>query len=676
VGQLQDVRLRSKRGAWFAFAVLVLGGVASGVWSLTRTPPAPNGVLVHVEGCEDGCREAIFAYAERLLAEHGLEAVPDIERRFPTGLNEVLGTARREGAAHALFLTLGSVEEREGAAEGRVQVLVEVVLDAATAGGRTTRVSRQLSLEGESEAHALKLAGDAVLDGSIDDIAAFLVESEAIEGLLASDPTPQQIETRERLERVRGGAEPLRAARADFEERCERGRETAETTEGLELRCQLRTNAPLALCPSETPVAVVETGVIVQAGSRIPRFRLGRRADVERSPETFDRLLHWDPAARAYYMAHAPRMRPDADALGPHRSVHVELALEPSGGTVGSALVLTRGSPRREAVVIHRAEPPVRIGLPHLAPDGQSVTFTRQEHEHAAPELMWMRAVPDATPEPVTDFGAFGLFLERPESESEAGSESGSEPESESESDVLLFVTVAGAQGAEAGGGPAQAEEDGRSEQQQLFDDLLAPNEEERATLDLPRLTHQAVMRVGPDGPALVARIGGVERPVQGVLGATEAGVVVASASRPFGCTVGIVDWETWEARWIEVGGCLRSGSVAPGPRGDAIYGTMRVAELSDPVVGDAEVVRVDLDDGRLTQLTHDGVEDSKVIAGVTEGGVRLAIQRRPPTTYARFAPAFACTTLAPTEPGEPFTPRPPPATPPPPGEGEAPAPP
>ncbi len=263
-----------------------------------------------------------------------------------------------------------------------------------------------------------------------------------------------------------------------------------------------------------------------------------------------------------------------------------------------------------------------------------------------------------------------------PESASEPESELASESESEPASDILLLVTVAGAQGAEAGEAPAELEGETRSEEQQLFDDLLAPNEEERATLDLPRLTHQAVMRVGPGGPSLVARIGGVERPVQGVLGATEAGVVVASASRPFGCTVGIVDWETWEPRWLEVGGCLHSGSVAPGPRGDAVYGTMRVAELYDPVVGDAEVVRVDLEDGRITQLTHDGVEDGQVIAALTGEGVRLAIQRRPRTTYARFAPAYVCTALAPTEPGQPFTPRPPPATPPPLGEDEAPDPP
>jgi len=659
------VRLRSKRGAWFAFALLVLGGIASGTWSLTRSPPAPNAVLVHIEGCDEGCREAIFAYAERLLGEHGFEAVPDVERLFPADLNRVLTTARREGASHALFLSLHAVESREGAGGAdRVQVLAEVMLDVATADGETMRVSRQLSLEGEDEIHALKLAGDAVLDGAIDRVAGFLVESSAVEAFLASEPTPRELETRERLERARGGVEALEAAQSDFEQRCERARETAEATEGLELRCQLRTNAPLALCPSENPVAVLETGVVVHAGTRTPRFRLGRRADVERSPETFDRLLHWDPLARAYYMAHAPRMRPDADALSPHWSVHVELALEPSGGVIGSALVLTGGTPRREGVVLLRTEPPVRIGLPHLAPDGRSVTFTRQEHEHAAPELMWMPARADAIPEPVTAFGAFGSFLERPllaASESESGAEV--PPESEApvpEADALLFVTVAGAQGAEAVA-DAPEEEGDRSEEQQLFDDLLAPNAEERATLDLPQLTHLAVMRIGPGGPSLVARIGGVERPVQAVLGATAEGVVVASAGRPFGCTVGVVDWDTWEPRWVDVAGCLRSGSVAPGPRGDAIYGTMRVAEVSDPVVGDAEVVRVDLQDGRITQLTHDGVEDTKVIAGVSDGAVRLAIQRRPPTTYARFAPAYACTALAPTEPGQPFTPRPPP---------------
>ncbi len=681
MGQLQDVRLRSKRGAWFAFALLVIGGIASGTWSLTRSPPAPNGVLVHVEGCDEGCREAIFAYAERLLGEHGFEAVPDVERRFPTDLSAVLATARHEGAAHALYLTLDSVERRAGAGgPDHVQVLAEVVLDTATSDGQTLRVSRQLSMEGEDEVHALKLAGDAVLDGAIDRVAGFLVESGAIEDFLASEPTPREVETRERLERVRGGVEALAAAESDFEQRCETARETAERTQGLDLQCQLRTNAPAALCPSESPMAVLDTGIVVHAATRVPRFRLGRRSDVERSPETFDRLLHWDPRARAYYMAHAPRMRPDADALGPHWSVHVELAQEPSGGVVGSALVLTRGTPRRESVVLLRTEPPVRIGLPHLAPDGQSVTFTRQEHEHAAPELMWMRASPDATPEPVTAFGAFGHFLQRPvvvpepspegvpEAPGEAETPEAAPPE---EQGILLFVTVAGAQGAEVTADVAE-EESGRTEEQQLFDDLLAPNEEERATLDLPQLTHQAVMRVGAEGPTLVARIGGIERPVQGVLGATTEGVVVASAGRPFGCTVGIVDWQTWEPRWVEVGGCLHSGSVAPGPRGDAIYGTMRVAEVGDPVVGDSEVVRVDLVDGRITQLTHDGVEDSKVLAGVTEAGVRLAIQRRPATSYARFAPAYACTALAPEEEGEPFTPRPPPATPPPPGEGEA----
>lgn len=694
MGQLQDVRLRSKRGAWFAFAVLVLGGIASGTWSLTRRPPAANGVLVHVEGCDEGCREAVFAYAERLLGEHGFETFRDIERRFPADLSEVLATARREGAAHAIFLDLDSVETREGAgSEGRVQVLAEVVLDAATADGRTFRVSRQLSVEGDDELHALKLAGDAVLEGAVDRLAAFLVQSRPVEELLASEPTPRLIEVRERLERVRGGVEALEAAQTDFEQRCEAARRTAEQSEGLELRCRMRTNAPLALCPSETPVAVLESGVVVQSATRTPRFRLGRRADVQRSPETFDRLLHWDPRARAYYMAHAPRMRPDADALGPHWSVHVELAPEPSGGVIGSALVLTRASPRRESLVLHRTEPPVRIGLPRLAPDGRSVTFTRQAHEHAAPELMWMRARPGATPEPVTAFGAFGRFLERPRPEAPAASEAevgaaSEAPESEApereaperesaeeeapERDVLLFVTIAGAQGAEAGVAEADDAPEDRTEEQQLFDDLLAPNEEERATLDLPQLTHQAVLRVGEGGPTLVARIGGVQRPVQGVLGATAEGAVVASASRAHGCTVGVVDWQTWEPRWIEVAGCLRSGSVAPGPRGDAVYGAMRIAERSDPVVGDTEVVRVDLVDGRITQLTHDGVDDTEVLAAPTSEGVRLAIQRRPPVTYARFAPAYACTALAPTEPGAPFTPRPPPATPPPPGEGGA----
>lgn len=679
MGQLQDVRLRSKRGAWFAFALLVIGGIASGTWSLTRSPPAPNGVLVHIEGCDGGCREAIFAYAERLLGEHGFEAVSDVERRFPTDLNAVLATARHEGAAHALYMTLNSVESRAGAGgEDRAQVLVEVMLSVATADGQTMRVSRQLSIEGEDEAHGLKLAGDAVLDAAIDRVAGFLVQSDAIVTFLASEPVPREVETRERLERVRGGVDAMVAAQSDFEARCTTAQETASRTQGLDLHCALRTNGPVAFCPSESPVAVLETGVVVHAGTRMPRFRLGRRADVERSPETFDRLLHWDPAARAYYMAHAPRMRPDADALGPHWSVHVELAPEPSGGVIGSALVLTRGTPQRESVVLLRTEPPVRIGLPHLAPDGASVTFTRQEHEHAAPELMWMRAEPGATPEVVTDFGAFGHFLERPampapEPAAEAGAAEAGATDPAMEAELLLLVTVAGAQGAEAGADVPEDEAGDRTEEQQLFDDLLAPNEEERATLDLPQLTHQAVMRVGAEGPSLVARIGGVERPVQGVLGATAEGVVVASASRPFGCTVGVVDWRTWEARWIEVGGCLQSGQVAPGPRGDAIYGTMRVSEVSDPVEGDSEVVRVDLVDGRLTQLTHDGVEDGKVLVGVTPQGVRLAIQRRPATSYARFAPAYVCTALAPEDEGEAFTPRPPPATPPPPGEDAAP---
>ncbi|MAQ16154.1 MAG: hypothetical protein CMN30_15355 [Sandaracinus sp.] len=656
VGQLQDVRLKNKRGAWAAFALLVLGGIGAGTWSLTRMPPAPNGVLVHVEGCSDECREALQELTARLLGEHGFEAIPDVERRFPTDLAEVLATARKEGAAHALFLQLESSAEREGAGDpDHVLALVEVILDVATAEGDTERVSRQVSVEGEDLAHAMKLAGDEVLEGSVDALAAFLVESETVERFLASDPVPREVEVRERLERVRGGVDALRASQRDFADKCAAARTRTEASDGLELECSLRTGGELPLCPNETLVDMVDTGVVVHAGTRLPRFRLGRRAGVEVGPETFDRLLHWDPDARAYYMAHAPRMRPNAAALGAHGSVHVELVHEPSGGETGSALVLADGAPGRGPRVILREPAPVRIGLPRLAPNGASLVFTRQAHESAAPELMWMPTTVGASPREVTPFGVFGRFVDRPDAA------------------PLLVVTVPGVEGATE----APESDTPPSEEEQLFDDLLSLDAEERANLDLPRLAHLAVLEVGAAEPTLVQRIGGTDEPVFGLLGATADALVVASANREDGCTFGVIPWATWEPTWIPVGPCVSSGSVAPGPRGDAVYGTMRIADAGDESPGDAEVVRVDLSDGRITQLTHDGVEDTAVLARAQEDGrVRLAVQRRPRPDYARFAPQLVCDAWAPTEPGEPFTPRPPPATPPPPGPDGSPDPP
>ena len=102
--------------------------------------------------------------------------------------------------------------------------------------------------------------------------------------------------------------------------------------------------------------------------------------------------------------------------------------------------------------MILREPAPVRIGLPRLAPNGASLVFTRQAHESAAPELMWMPTTVGASPREVTPFGVFGRFVDRPDAA------------------PLLVVTVPGVEGATE----APESDTPPSEEEQLFDDLLS----------------------------------------------------------------------------------------------------------------------------------------------------------------------------------------------------------
>ena len=244
----------------------------------------------------------------------------------------------------------------------------------------------------------------------------------------------------------------------------------------------------------------------------------------------------------------------------------------------------------------------------------------------------------------MTPFGVVGQWVQRPTGNPEIPGR------------AYFIATIAGAASTE--GGPDISS---LGAEEQLFDDLLTPNAEERATLDLPLLTHLAVvvfeeapgdLNAGAEPanearlqPTLVARLGGVERPVQGVLGAIPQGLVVASATRS-GCALGVFDWDRWTTNWLTTEACLHGGAAVAEPSGPAVYGIAQISDANDASPQDREVVRVSLTDGRMEQLTHDAIEDVAVLAQVTTSGTWLAIQRQPPLAYARFAPSYVCTGL------------------------------
>ncbi|MEM1416917.1 MAG: hypothetical protein AAGH15_18615, partial [Myxococcota bacterium] len=181
-------------------------------------------------------------------------------------------------------------------------------------------------------------------------------------------------------------------------------------------------------------------------------------------------------------------------------------------------------------------------------------------------------------------------------------------------------------------------------EGEDLLADLLP---EDDVPPDAPPLTHVALHR--PDG-TLVARIGGVDRPVAfvgGVLRDEEGeALVLLSSSRVHGCTLGLWRPLTGELRWTPMSSCVSFPTMA----GGRLFGEAALAAFAgDEAPDDAEIVEVDLATGRVTPLTTNAVRERYVKArALPDGRVRLAFERIPERRFRRFPHASVCWADAP----------------------------
>lgn len=620
------------------FVLLVLGGIATGVWTLFREEADPTAVVVAVRGCSSACQHSLGRRVAIHLEEAGFDVRPHVDEEVPPvlanaeDLGDLADAASELGAAHAVWVLVQPIDRREGAIGAASSAVGVRVVTQTMTRGEDARASQELifAVEVDEPDPALLEAGMRGVDALAPAVASELLGSPTVAAYLSE--TPVDMERFNAINEGRRADERRRSEMDRFEQSCVSTVEELGQRDAFlgDVRC-LTTD-----CGQEYLIGVLPGGseAVLRVETAMPVFPLFAASDV-RTAQVPDRLVRVSTEGIRTTLVSVQNLYSYADLAQDGQAVaYVEIA----DRIAKLVWVSIDGAERRE---LHRVPWPERMTSPHLSPEADWVAFTYRAFRRAEPKLYVMRTAP-TPPEPGAPaefappfeperFGVSGRWVRLPMRVTDG------DP---TRAETLLAVVVPGERSDDVLEDEG-AEEGDDTDESDIEEELVGVNPE-RAGLDLPPLTHIALLRMTEGEPELVARIGGVERPVRQLIGSHEGRLVVSSYSRVFGCAFGIFDPNAAPPL------VFTSASVCPGnpsltPDG-MVVGEARMSRDEDPEGRDGELVMVDPTTGHAVPFSANTIRDRYPTVVATPGdGRRVFFERLPRRRYARHPPAGTC---------------------------------